>query len=94
MIAAKQIPRFWLRATLQFVFVIVLASIWFYFSTVAYLSGPPDGDLYAWNWGFQIMCFVVIWLPLVLLITILALSFQYFLFKKRYTPQSEKSVDS
>jgi hypothetical protein len=94
MIEAKQIPRFWLRATLQFAVVIILACIWFYFRTVAYLSGPPDGDLYAWTWGFQIMCFMVIWLPLILLINSLALCFQYFLFKKRYIVQSDSSADS
>ena len=29
--------------------------LWFYFRTDAYLAGPPDGDLYAQTWSFQLI---------------------------------------
>lgn len=57
--------RFGHAALMQLVFALCAAAVWFYFRTVEYLSGPPDPDLYAWSWGFQIMVFALIYVPMV-----------------------------
>lgn len=36
------------------VFVMCFA-VWVYLRTAAYLAGPPDGDVYAQTWSFQLM---------------------------------------
>lgn len=46
------LKRAWLY---QLLMLFVCFSIWFYIRTAAYLSGPPDGDLYAQTWSFQLM---------------------------------------
>lgn len=45
--------------------VVVVAFLAFVVRTVAYLNGPPDIDLYAWNWNFQLLMFGIFWLPLI-----------------------------
>lgn len=53
-------------ALIQLAAAVLAVAIWFYFRTEAYLAGPPDGDLYAHDWGFQFVVFGLIWLPLTL----------------------------
>ncbi|WP_093303387.1 hypothetical protein [Pseudoxanthomonas sp. CF385] len=64
-----RLPKFWVLATAQIVLVVACAVVWFYFRTVAYLAGPPDPDTYAWNWGFQLVAFTIVWLPALLVCT-------------------------
>lgn len=64
-----RLPKFWLLATIQVILVLVGSMVWFYFRTTAYLAGPPDPDTYAWSWEFQLVTFVIIWLPAILLCT-------------------------
>ena len=53
-------------ALLQTLLIVGAGCVWFYLRTRAYLAGPPDGDLYAWNWVFQEFVFLVFYLPMVL----------------------------
>lgn len=62
-----RLPKFWVLAAGQVVLIVGTAAVWFCFRTVAYLAEPPDPDTYAWSWGFQLMVFVVVWLPAILL---------------------------
>ena len=39
----------------QLALFFVCFSVWFYFRTASYLAGPPDGDLYAQTWSFQLI---------------------------------------
>jgi multisubunit Na+/H+ antiporter MnhE subunit len=52
------------RAWMALLLIVGVAFAVFVVRTVAYLNGPPDGDLYAWNWGFQLVMFAIFWLPL------------------------------
>lgn len=55
-----------MAALLQLSAAALGVAIWFYFRIEAYLAGPTDGDLYAQSWGFQLVVFGLIWLPLTL----------------------------
>jgi len=44
--------RAWLY---QLALLFAFFCVWFYLRTTAYLAGPPDGDLYAQTWSFQLM---------------------------------------
>jgi hypothetical protein len=61
--------KFWKLALGQITFVVACSAIWFYFRTVAFLAGPPSGDLYANNWGFQLVAYFLFWLPATLAVT-------------------------
>ena len=60
--------KFWKLAAAQLLIAVGCAAVLFYFRTTALLAGPPSGDLYAHNWGFQLMVFFAVWLPAILLI--------------------------
>ncbi|WP_353326899.1 hypothetical protein [Chitiniphilus shinanonensis] len=83
-----RLPKFWILATAQVVLTTLGAVIWFYFSTKAYLAGPPDPDSYAWNWHFQWMAFALVWLPGILLITGLILAIEYKWLVPRFYPDA------
>lgn len=48
----ERFRRFWL---VQIAVFVLCFAVWFYLRTAAYLAGPPDGDLYAQTWSFQLM---------------------------------------
>ncbi len=54
-------------AILQLFVTVSVVGGWFTLRTVEYLAGPPDGDLYAQNWGFQTIVFFMLYLPWALL---------------------------
>ncbi|EJO93126.1 hypothetical protein A471_16035 [Ectopseudomonas mendocina DLHK] len=84
MIMQLRIPKFWILALAQLALAVTVSGIWFYFRTEAFLAGPPSGDLYANNWGFQFIAFVIVWLPSVLLITGILLAIEYQALKPHY----------
>ena len=61
--------KFWQLAVAEIVLAVCISAAWFYFRTAPMLAAPPpeNGDLYAYNWGFQCIVFVVFWLPPTLL---------------------------
>ena len=59
----RNLPKFWLLALFQALLVLAIVAVAFYFRTSALLAGPGDGDLYAHNWGFQLVVFGLLWLP-------------------------------
>lgn len=48
----QRFRRFW---WVQIALFVVCFAVWFYLRTAAYLAGPPDGDVYAQTWSFQLM---------------------------------------
>lgn len=87
-----RLPKFWILALAQFALAVAIASIWFYIRTEALLSGPPSGDLYANNWGFQLIVFGLFWLPTVLLITGILLAIEHQALKPHYLAQQTAST--
>jgi hypothetical protein len=87
-----QLPRFWKLALIQLALSVGIVAAWFYFRTSALLAVPPPpvGDLYAYNWGFQLAVFVVIWLPATLLIAGILLAIEYEALKPRYSAQQSQ----
>ena len=85
-------PKFWKIALAEIAIAVAVAAVWFYFRTATLLAVPPPpvGDLYAYNWGFQWIVFVAIWLPATLVIVGIALAIQYQAFKSRYGMQQPK----
>ena len=67
---------FWKVALFELIALIAIAGLAFYLRTAALLSGPPSGDLYTNNWGFQLTVFFVVWLPATLLLAYIAISIQ------------------
>lgn len=63
-------------AAAQTALVIVVSFIWFCFRTITYLQGPRDGDLYAQNLGFQLVAYLIFWLPALLILNWIALRFE------------------
>jgi hypothetical protein len=68
---------FWIVALFQAAVVFGTLGVWYYGRTVANLANPSDGDLYAHSWSFQIMVFLVVYLPTtsILFAALLALEF-------------------
>ena len=60
--------KFWRLAAAQLLIVVGSVAVLFYFRTTALLAGPPSGDLYANNWGFQLVVFFAVLFPATLLI--------------------------
>ncbi|TDK19971.1 hypothetical protein E2F46_16530 [Luteimonas aestuarii] len=87
-----RLPKFWILALAQLALAVAIACIWFYFRTEAFLAGAPSGDLYANNWGFQLIAFVVVWLPGVLLITGILLAIEHQALKPYYLAQQTESA--
>ena len=79
-----RLPKFWMLAAVQIAMAIAAVGTWFYFRTKAYLAGPPDPDLYAWSWDFQLMVFAMFWLPPTLLLTSILLGVERFALKPYY----------
>ena len=76
MAKTSQSLKFWKIALAQLLFAVTCSAIWFYFRTMAFLAGPPSGDLYANNWRFQLVVFATVWLPATLLFVGIALAIQ------------------
>ena len=55
-------------AFIQLFLAIAAVGYWFIKRTEEYLAGPADGDVYAQTWGFQIMVFLIAYMPLILLV--------------------------
>jgi hypothetical protein len=55
-------------AFIQLFLAIAAVGYWFMQRTEEYLAGPADGDVYAQTWGFQIMVFIIGYMPLILLV--------------------------
>ena len=87
-----RLPKFWILALAQLALAFAIAGTWFYFRTEAFLAGPPSGDLYANNWGFQLIVFVMVWLPAVLLITGILLVIEHQALKPRYLAQQTEGA--
>ncbi len=69
--AQPSIPTWFHRfALVQACIAISGVTIWFLVRTEALLAGPPSPDLYANNWGFQLVVFALVWLPLASIATI------------------------
>ena len=62
-------PRFRSIAMGQVVLAVTCAAGWFLIKTKSWLElpPPPNADLYAHSWGFQLVSFGIFWLPFVLL---------------------------
>ena len=84
-----RLPRFWKLAMVQIALAVGFVAAWFYFRTDALLAVPPPpvGDLYAYNWGFQLIVFFVVWLPTTLLIAGILLAIEHQALKPRYSAQ-------
>jgi len=54
-------------AVLQIVLCLAVVATWFGFRTAEFMAEPTAGDLYAHDWGFQAVMFVLIYLPWTLL---------------------------
>ncbi|WP_434026359.1 hypothetical protein [[Pseudomonas] boreopolis] len=87
-----RLPKFWILALAQLALAVAIAGTWFYFRTEALLAGPPSGDLYANNWGFQLIVFVVAWLPATLLITGILLAIEHRALKPHYSAHQAEGV--
>ena len=63
---------------------VVLCFAHYYLRTLGILSGPHDGDLYAYSWSYQAMAFAVVCFPNWILVLGLAylLEALYFFWKK------------
>lgn len=88
-----RLPRFGILAAAQIALAIVIAAVWFYFRTKAYLAGPPDPDTYAWSWGFQWMVFCTYWLPGILLCVGIVLAVERTALIPYYRAESGKALD-
>jgi hypothetical protein len=88
--------KFWKIALAETAIAVAAVAVWFYFRTAPLLAVPPPpvGDLYAYNWGFQWIVFLVFWLPATLLVVGIALAIQYPVFKSRYAMQQPKDSGS
>ena len=53
----------------------------------AFLALPPSGDLYAHDWGFQLMAFAIFRFPVWLVGLLVILAVEFTLLKRR-TPQT------
>jgi hypothetical protein len=84
-----RLPKFWVLATVQVALFVGIAATWFYFRTKAYLAGPPDPDLYAWSWDFQLMVFALFWLPATLLLTGILIGIERVALRPYYRATSE-----
>ena len=84
-----RLPKFWIIAVAEAAIAVSAVAIWFYFRTSALLAVPPPpaGDLYAYNWGFQLIVFVVVWLPATLLLSGTFIAIQHQALKSRYGGQ-------
>lgn len=87
-----QLPKFWKIALVQLALAIACTAILFYFRTKVLLAGPPIGDLYAYNWGFQSIVFVVFWLPAVLLVVLVLLLIEHQALKPYYRAQQAEDT--
>jgi hypothetical protein len=76
MARTSQPRKFWKIALAQIIFAVACSATLFYFRTMTFLAGPPSGDLYANNWGFQLVIFAIVWLPATLLFVGIALAIQ------------------
>ena len=85
-----RLPKFWILALAQLALAVAVAGTWFYFRTESFLSGPPSGDLYANNWGFQLIVFLIFWLPTTLLITSIVLAVEHQALKRHYLAQQSE----
>ncbi|WP_286075947.1 hypothetical protein [Stenotrophomonas sp. 59] len=74
-------------AVAQLLVALLLSSVWFYVSAKAFLAGPPSPDLYANNWGFQIVAFLFYWLPALLLFMGILLGIERLALAPRYARQ-------
>jgi Na+/pantothenate symporter len=87
-----RLPKFRKLALVQLVLAIACAAIGFYFRTKTLLAGPPIGDLYAYNWDFQFIVFVVFWLPTVLLAVGVLLAIEHLALKPHYQAQQTEDA--
>ena len=71
------IPEWFRRlALVQVATALVGVVVWFWMRTEAFLAGPPSPDLYANNWGFQLVVFLLVWLPAAALAAIAILAME------------------
>ena len=73
-----------LLALLQTLLIVGMSCVWFYLRTRAYLAGPPDGDLYAWNWGFQEFVFLVFYVPLLLALSAILAAAEFLVARRMF----------
>lgn len=81
------LPEFWKLALAQLAIAVALATVIFYFDAKAFLAGPPSGDVYANNWGFQIVAFLIFWLPALLVLMSLLLAIEWLALQPFYARQ-------
>ena len=88
--------KFWQLAVAEIVLAVCISAAWFYFRTAPMLAMPPpeNGDLYAYNWGFQSIVFVVFWLPPTLLAVGVLLGIQRLVLKSRCSSGQAQCGDS
>ena len=74
-------PSFRKLAVVQVLLAVAGAATWFFVKTRAWLEipPPPHADLYAHEWGFQLIVFALFWLPAVLIGVAVLLGVEYLL---------------
>ena len=73
--------KHWYLATIALWVLMCLAH--FIFRTHSILSGPRDGDLYAYSWSFQTMAFLIFRFPLWCLALALGLAAELWHFSRQ-----------